>query len=502
VTGIEPGERGSAVPGGTQHTAFRVTTWAFLVFLYLFSPATSLLLGWFVDFDDNISHRVHEVTFGLMFTMILVGVAAQIRSPQRHIAGIQQALTAIVVFVAVVAASTGWEWTALIYIGPVVVIVILHPAREEVFRLRLRFDRQMVILMLLITLPMIMVFGDEFSKAVNEVRGHQAHWGGTAAFVLTMLVVGYMSSTRQPGWYVSGWTVAFAAIIFGAASAVFRFDASARPDLTAIMLIIWGVLVATNTERGRARERLGQEVAFKSDAVEGLRRGSRGRLVGGVARGFADHYNWNVWVVRGVLVILTVPTVLGELLPPFAPLAYLTAWWRVPLATARDPEQGTKRRRLPRWVTWPITRPISKASSRPPRPLVRRLMVGIGGAALLVTGAAGFTFSRELTPPPVPHDIESQSASTCVVCHATGAEHAPIINPFTHNFHSEFSETRSSLPFCGECHDLPQVSTASADSGRWNPPASWPIAAFTPLPPSSMSEIANLVARTASATTE
>ncbi len=174
-------EAGSTSP---RLKAFQATSWAFLVFLYLFSPATSLLLGWFVDFEDNISHRVHEVTFGALFTLVIVGIAAQLRSPARNIAGIQQAIVVTVTFTAVVAASTGWEWTALLYVGPAVAIGVLHPERSQVFRVRLRFERRLRNLMLLATPGFLFSFADEFAKAADGVRDHTTHWGAMAAFAL------------------------------------------------------------------------------------------------------------------------------------------------------------------------------------------------------------------------------------------------------------------------------------------------------------------------------
>ncbi|MFL6180772.1 MAG: PspC domain-containing protein, partial [Actinomycetes bacterium] len=65
--------------------------------------------------------------------------------------------------------------------------------------------------------------------------------------------------------------------------------------------------------------------------VAPLRRASSGRLLGGVARGVADHLNVGVWWVRFAFVVLTAVSGAGV-------LAYAILWALVPLdeRAARD----------------------------------------------------------------------------------------------------------------------------------------------------------------------
>ncbi len=92
-----------------RHSTFVGVTVAFLVFLYLFSPFTQVFLGWFVDFEDNIDHHVHEVAFGALFAIIFVGVLAQLRASTRSFAGLLQAAIAVMIITVVIGTSTGWE---------------------------------------------------------------------------------------------------------------------------------------------------------------------------------------------------------------------------------------------------------------------------------------------------------------------------------------------------------------------------------------------------------
>ena len=58
-------------------------------FLYVFSPMNLLVIGWFADFEDAISHRVHEVSIGALFTLGFVGVVAQLRRADRTTGAVQ-----------------------------------------------------------------------------------------------------------------------------------------------------------------------------------------------------------------------------------------------------------------------------------------------------------------------------------------------------------------------------------------------------------------------------
>ena len=233
---------GSPSERDLRHTAFISVTVAFLIFIYLFSPFTQVFLGWFVDFEDNISHRVHEVTFGALFTIIFVGLLVQLRASTRNFAGLVQATVAALTLAVVITLSTGWEWPTLIYLVPLAVVAWLHPGRESFFRYKINAHRAMLVMMLLITGSLLLGFVKEFDKAINEVRLHISHWGGMAAFALTLLIIGYLAALRVHGWPVLAWTTGASVLIYGVLSMSFRFDASARPDMTAVFSIIWGLL--------------------------------------------------------------------------------------------------------------------------------------------------------------------------------------------------------------------------------------------------------------------
>lgn len=428
--------------GNRRRTVFVSLTVAFAAFLYLFSPFSSLFLGWFVDFDDNISHRVHEITFGMLLAMVLVGVIVQLRSPEYHIAGMQQAVVVVVILTVVVTASTGWEWTTLIYLVPVIAIAMLHPSRQEVFRPRISPAGGLLFLMVMLTLPALIAFSEEFDKAANNVRFHQSHWGGMAAFGLSLLATGYLAALRVRGWPLAAWTTGVSMLVYGMASMLFRFDASARPFLGGILVLLWAVVWLVTAERARVREArspVEQDPSPDAAVAPELRRARRGRLIGGVASGVARYLGVTVLFTR-ILFFLSSFFLVGLLF-------YIVLWVRIPLEASGD-------------ITAAPPGVVSPALA------TRRSRVAVMAPAVALALLLGVcsTSLADGVAPPVPHTIESASQNSCLECHGTGDEKAPVIDALTHNHHED--SPRHFAPYCGECHDLPVVEPAFEAAAR------------------------------------
>lgn len=222
-------------------SAMVATAAAFLVFLYLFSPFTQVLLGWFVDFEDNRSHRVHEVAFGALFAIIFIGVLVQLRPSTRNFAGLIQATVAAVVLAFAITASTGVEWYALTYLVPLGILIWLHPGRADVVRYRLQPYRPMVWLMAIVAIPLLDAWVSEFRKAGNEAAGHEAHWAGMAAFAMTLFIIGLFAALRVHGWPILAITSGTTVLLYSLLSLRFPFDASSRPGLTGILGVLWSL---------------------------------------------------------------------------------------------------------------------------------------------------------------------------------------------------------------------------------------------------------------------
>ena len=230
-------------------TRFSALVALFLLYIYLFSPLNLVVLGWFVDFNDGISHGVHEVSFGMLFAWVFVGLAVQLRSPGRNVAGAIQALLAVTTFGVLVTISTGFEPIVLSYVIPVIVIAGLHPELRQPTKIALRPSRPLLALTLLGVFPLLAIASAEIDRAAQQYAGHVAHWSAMAAFALVMGAMALVASLRPIGWSITAWSVGVGSIIYGLASMKFPADASATPPGVAV--IVWGLVFVAVARRNR-----------------------------------------------------------------------------------------------------------------------------------------------------------------------------------------------------------------------------------------------------------
>ena len=228
-------------------TGFLALVAIFLLYIYLFSPLNLVVLGWFVDFDDGISHGVHEVSFGMLFAWVFVGLAVQLRSPGRNVADAIQALLAVTTFGLLVTISTGFEPIVLSYVIPVIVIAGLHPELRQPIKIALRPSRPLLALTLLGVFPLLAIASTEMDKATQQHAGHVAHWSAMAAFALVIGAMAFVASLRPIGWIITAWSVGVGSVIYGLASMAFPADASATPPGFAV--IVWGLVFVAVARR-------------------------------------------------------------------------------------------------------------------------------------------------------------------------------------------------------------------------------------------------------------
>ncbi len=231
---------------------------ATLVLLFLSSPLALLWLGWFLGAGtDQISHRVHEVVFGTLFAVVFVGLIAQLRHPARNVAGMQQAVLTVVVLAAVeVLASGSADPLLLIYLLPVILLVVLHPARGQLVRPPLRPSGRLIVLGTVAVPALLVMAFDELDLASRHVGGHVEHWGAMAAFALTLIGLVLIAGLRPPGSRVSAWSAGGAMAIYAATSVGYPDDASSavlRTDLWVGLSLAWSVLFVTVAERSRVQ---------------------------------------------------------------------------------------------------------------------------------------------------------------------------------------------------------------------------------------------------------
>lgn len=208
-----------------------------------------LVLGWFVV-TEGISHRVHEVTIGAYGTVVFIGVVAQLSTPERRIAGMQQALVAIALLLTIIIPATGeFDPLLLTLLVPLVLIAALHPARDELFRTKIQPSRDLMVLAGIATIPLIAFAIDNIAKTATQAPKHLAHWPFMAAFGIMLVLISWLAALRPPGWRLTAWSAGGALAVYGLVSVVHPHDASSGGYLWGPLAMAWAIAFIVVAER-------------------------------------------------------------------------------------------------------------------------------------------------------------------------------------------------------------------------------------------------------------
>ena len=155
------------------------------------------LVDGFTGYVDQARNQVLDVGWGAMFGVILpLGLLAQLRRPERRIAGIQQ--TALVAIALALAGAAGEAWWYLVLAGGVAVafalLVALHPARQTLFA-RGRLEPAMLALAAVAAVPFL-VYAWRMARAqrrdlppADAVSNGLHHWTVMAALAVAVLLL-------------------------------------------------------------------------------------------------------------------------------------------------------------------------------------------------------------------------------------------------------------------------------------------------------------------------
>ena len=439
----------------------------YALFLYVFSPMNLIVIGWFADFEDAISHRVHEVSIGALFTVGFIGVLGHVRKTDRA-AGEVQAVVALSVAAGVITASTGFEPLAFAYLLPPVALIALDPQWRHVVAPPFRPETRL----LMFAAILLGILGPDvvtnFEKATLLVQGHESHWGAIAAFAVAVSLLVFIAAIRPPGWRLAAWSVIGAVTIAAVVSMAFRYDASALGVSHSIAVLLWGAGFGVTVFLVGAHD---------LERIP-VRRPDRG-LVAGVAAGIAERTGWNVGWVRAAFAI-----------PIIGGAAYGVLW----IALPADGDGRVARRRARALVLTALLavgvssvvigseggfllmagavattmalglRPLISLARRRARwgRAIAKVAAGVGlGVALLAVVVVWM--SDDLGPPDVPHRIQGESFQYCASCHgASGvARGAPVLADIVEHSGGEL---------CVSCHSHLPVSADAPSAASWRLP--------------------------------
>jgi hypothetical protein len=287
-------------PGLVRRIAFNTVAVVFVLMCLVLSPLPFVFLGWFIE-DDQLaaSHRIHEISFGLVFLLCLVAALALLRKPRLRIAQTYQMAVPIALLVAsFFLVDRGFDVIALLFLIMPALLIALHPVRTQVLRPRFRPSALLLAAAAVAAVPLLVFSVQQFATGVEaaalakgpiealpedasdkdyeralaratdtqaelETARHYGHWSAMGSFALIVVFLSAIGALRPQGWRFPAWSAAVAVIVYGAASLAFPGSSSGADGLVAILAVAWGIgfIVAAEIEVRRDPAARAREVA-------------------------------------------------------------------------------------------------------------------------------------------------------------------------------------------------------------------------------------------------
>jgi hypothetical protein len=277
-------------PGRVRRIAFIVLVVLFALMHVQLSPMRFAILGWFLEQETVVSHRIHLTTFGFIFVVSFVGLLVQLRRPERKPAAMYMVAVPIwSLAAAILVVDRTPDPILFIFIVMPAALIALHPARSRILRPEPQVSPPMLALALVAALPLTVFainevrlgfeaseagraafeslpddleddeFEDELDRRLMrltdsaeelETARHFGHWSAMGGFAVSVVALVVIASLRPTGgWHLLAWGAGLALFVYGVASLVAPNDASAANTVWAVLAVGWGVAFVVVTER-------------------------------------------------------------------------------------------------------------------------------------------------------------------------------------------------------------------------------------------------------------
>jgi hypothetical protein len=223
------------------------------------------LIDGYTGYVDQARNQVLDAGWGLVFGVILpLGRLAQLRRPERRIAGIQQ--TAVVAVALAIAAVAGKEWryTALAagIAGACAVLLALHPARETFLTRGRQLDPLLLALATFAAVPSL-VYAWRMAAAqrrdlppADAVSNGLHHWTVMTALGLLVFLLVLLAALRTSGWRIPATSASIAAGGWAISCLLAPGSAAgSEGHAWAWAVIVWAVVTLSATAWPRPRTR-------------------------------------------------------------------------------------------------------------------------------------------------------------------------------------------------------------------------------------------------------
>ena len=231
----------------TRRVAFKFCVVKSALFYAFFLGGLSGLLGSNPSAWDAPIHRVHHVGVALFIGIIVVGLLAQLRVPERNVAAFHQVVAGVLA-IQITNLIMGnpdnhggnvgiMDPAFLVFLVPVVVLAALHPVRGRLFSVGASMSRALAGIALVDAVPLAMYGVDQAIVQRNSwpplADPHHQKWFMMAFLAFAISLVGLVASLRNGGWPVPAWSAGVAAVVFGLVAVLY-------PGLASSVGRIWG----------------------------------------------------------------------------------------------------------------------------------------------------------------------------------------------------------------------------------------------------------------------
>jgi hypothetical protein len=223
------------------------------------------LIDGYTGYVDQARNQVLDAGWGLVFGVIVpLGLLAQLRRPERRIAGIQQ--TAVVAFTLAVAGVAGGEWWYLALAagisGACAALLALHPARRTLLARGRQLEPVLLALAAVAAIPCL-VYAWRMASAqrrdlppADAVSNGLHHWTVMAALALLVLLLVVLAALRTSGWRIPAISASIAAGAWAISCLLAPGSAAgSNGHAWAWAALLWAVVALTATLWPRTRER-------------------------------------------------------------------------------------------------------------------------------------------------------------------------------------------------------------------------------------------------------
>lgn len=222
------------------------------------------------------THFVHEVTFLSMILIAGLAMLVQLYRPAERVVAMQIALVIALFTVLTTTVSSGFDPMLVVFLGPVVLAGVLHPARRELLRFRAAADgtvnRGLLALAAVAAIPVAVYAVGELTLQATLTDDHAefGHYAGMATYVLTMVALVAIAAVSGAGHRLAVYVAGLFAVLLAVGS-VFEPTSSAISTTWAALAVVWAVTVVAaahwTAPESAARDELVDEGLIEGDEL-------------------------------------------------------------------------------------------------------------------------------------------------------------------------------------------------------------------------------------------